>query len=60
MLKVKYLILGAGPSGLSVAARLKQVDETSFLVIEKGGDGGELCWSREVDGSPFDIGGDIS
>jgi protoporphyrinogen oxidase len=55
--KVKYLILGAGPSGLSLAARMQQLNETSFLVIEKEEEVGGLCRSKEVDGSPLDIGG---
>ena len=34
-MKMKYLILGAGPSGLTLANRLKQMGETSFFVLEK-------------------------
>lgn len=55
--KVKYLILGGGPSGLALASRLKQLGETSFLLLEKGKEAGGLCRSKEVDGSPLDIGG---
>ena len=55
--KVKYLILGAGPSGLSLATRLQQLGETSFLVLEKENEAGGLCRSKEVDGSSLDIGG---
>lgn len=54
---MKYLILGAGPSGLSFANRLKQVGETNFLVLEKENEAGGLCRSTNVDGYPFDIGG---
>lgn len=57
MSRVKYLILGAGPSGLSFANRLKQNGETSFLVIEKEQEAGGLCRSVTVDGAPLDIGG---
>lgn len=57
MEKVKYLILGAGPSGLTFANRLKEKGETSFLVLEKEAQAGGLCRSVMVDGSPFDIGG---
>lgn len=32
---MKYLILGAGPSGLTVANKLKQTGITDFLVLEK-------------------------
>lgn len=57
MEKVKYLILGAGPAGLTLANRLKDQEETSFLVLEKELEAGGLCRSVMVDGSPFDIGG---
>ena len=54
---MKYLILGAGPAGLTFANKLKQAGETSFLVLERENVAGGLCRSVEVDGSPFDIGG---
>jgi len=57
MYKIKYLILGAGPSGLSFARTLKDRGEDSFLVLEKELEAGGLCRSTVVDGSPFDIGG---
>ena len=57
MEKVKYLILGAGPAGLAFARTLKDLGESSFLVLEKEQEAGGLCRSRMVDGSPFDIGG---
>ena len=57
MEKIKYLILGAGPSGLTLANRLKEQGETSFLLLEKEEDAGGLCRSVMVYGSPFDIGG---
>ena len=56
-MKMKYLILGAGPSGLTLANRLKQMGETSFFVLEKEKEAAGLCRSTQVDGSPFDIGG---
>ena len=56
-MKMKFLILGAGPAGLTFANRLKQKGETDFLVLEKEERAGGLCRSIEVDGSPFDIGG---
>ena len=55
--KVKLLILGAGPAGLTVANKLKQAGITDFLVLEKEETAGGLCRSVEVDGFPFDIGG---
>lgn len=57
MERVKYLILGAGPAGLSLANRLKQKGEGSFLVLEKEKEAGGLCRSMDVDGAPLDIGG---
>lgn len=57
MKNVKYLVLGAGPAGLSFANRLKQRGETSFLVLEKETQAGGLCRSEDVDGKPLDIGG---
>jgi protoporphyrinogen oxidase len=56
-IKVKYLILGAGPSGLSLAAELLKRGESSFLLIEKESEVGGLCRSKVVDGAPLDIGG---
>lgn len=54
---VKYLILGAGPAGLTFANMLKARGEDSFLVLEKESEAGGLCRSKDVDGSPLDIGG---
>lgn len=54
---MKYLILGAGPAGLTVANKLKQVGVSDFLVLEKENEAGGLCRSKDVDGSAFDIGG---
>ncbi len=54
---MKYLILGAGPAGLSFANRLWQAGERDFLVLERESSAGGLCRSVEVDGAPFDIGG---
>lgn len=54
---MKYLILGAGPSGLSFAHTLKMNQENSFLILEREREAGGLCRSVDVDGAPFDIGG---
>lgn len=54
---MKYLILGAGPAGLTFANRLKQMGEDSFLVLERESVVGGLCRSEVIDGAPFDIGG---
>jgi len=57
MVDVKYLILGAGPAGLSVANKLIQNGEKDLILIEKEDTVGGLCRSRIVDGTPLDIGG---
>lgn len=54
---MKYLILGAGPSGLTFANKLLQAGEKNFLVLEKEAVAGGLCRSMLVDGAPLDIGG---
>lgn len=54
---VKYLILGAGPSGLTFGRMLRDLGEDSFYILEKEQEAGGLCRSVEVDSSPFDIGG---
>lgn len=54
---MKYLILGAGPAGLTFANKLLELGEDSFIVLEKENTAGGLCRSLQVDGSPFDIGG---
>ena len=57
MINVRFCILGAGPSGLTFANRLKQAGITSFVLLEKEAEAGGLCRSTIVDGSPLDIGG---
>lgn len=54
---MKYLILGAGPAGLTFANRLLQNGIDDFLVLEKEADAGGLCRSRDIGGAPLDIGG---
>ncbi len=55
---MKYLILGAGPAGLTLANKLKQQGgQNSFLLLERESVAGGLCRSQDVDGAPFDIGG---
>jgi len=53
----KYIILGAGPAGLTFANRLLELGETSFIVLEKEAEAGGLCRSEIIDGSPLDFGG---
>ena len=57
MHKTKYLILGAGPAGLTLANRLLDAGVTDFLVLERESDAGGLCRDTVVDGAPLDIGG---
>ncbi|MBQ6128966.1 MAG: FAD-dependent oxidoreductase [Lachnospiraceae bacterium] len=54
---MKYLILGAGPSGLTFANMLLRSGEKDFLVLERDKTAGGLCRSTDVDKSPFDTGG---
>jgi len=54
---MKYLILGAGPAGLTFANCLKKAGIDDFLVLEMESEAGGLCRSTNVDGAPFDIGG---
>ena len=56
-MRYKYLILGAGPAGLTMANRLMQNGETSICVLEKERIAGGLCRSKIVDDAPLDIGG---
>ena len=57
MKKLKYLILGAGPSGLTLGRCLADKGENDFLILEKETEAGGLCRSKDVDGKPLDIGG---
>ena len=59
MKKIKYLILGAGPSGLTIAHSLihQGIPQSQVLLIEKESAVGGLCRSEQVDGAPLDIGG---
>jgi len=56
---VDYLILGGGPSGLTIAHSLLDsgVPADRVVLLEKEGTTGGLCRSEMVDGAPLDIGG---
>jgi protoporphyrinogen oxidase len=56
-MKVKFIIIGAGPAGLAFAATLKKNGEESFIILEKEKEAGGLCRSVVYDGAPLDIGG---
>lgn len=55
----RYLILGGGPSGLTLAHSLEHAGtpRNEILVIEKQSRAGGLCRSEIVDGAPIDVGG---
>lgn len=57
MERTKYLILGGGPAGLIVAAKLKEAGIEDFMLLEKENEAGGLCRSVLVDEAPLDIGG---
>ncbi len=54
---MKYLIIGAGPSGLTFGNRLLDMGVRDFRIIERESTAGGLCRSEMVDGSYLDIGG---
>jgi protoporphyrinogen oxidase len=53
----KFLVLGAGASGLAFAHAMRSLGERSVLVLEQEHEAGGLCRSAEVGGAPLDIGG---
>lgn len=55
--KYKYIILGAGPAGLAFANRLKNNNESDFILLEKEKEPGGLCRTDYIDDMPVDIGG---
>ena len=59
MRKKKYVILGAGPSGLAVAHSLIDLGLplNQIVVLDKESTAGGLCRSVDVDGAPLDMGG---
>jgi protoporphyrinogen oxidase len=60
MEKVKFLILGAGPTGLGAAYRLKELGEESFAILDAGDRPGGLASSfTDPHGFTWDIGGHV-
>ena len=59
-MKVKFLIIGAGPSGLGAAYRLKDLGENDYLIVE-GQDyvGGLAASFVDQKGFTWDIGGHV-
>ena len=59
-MQVKYLIIGAGPTGLGAALRLKELGEQNFIVLEANDYAGGLSASfKDGNGFTWDIGGHV-
>jgi UDP-galactopyranose mutase len=57
---VKHLILGAGPTGLGAAHRLRELGENDFLLLERNPYVGGLSASfRDPAGFTWDVGGHV-
>ena len=54
MQNYRWVILGAGPAGLTFANKLKENGENSFIVLERESEAGGLCRSKNVDGFLLD------
>ena len=48
-MKTKYLIIGAGPTGLGAGYRLKKLGETDFTIIDHSHDDLQKGFGQEVD-----------
>lgn len=60
MQKNRFVILGAGPTGLGAAYRLKELGITDFTILEKTGHAGGLSSSfTDNQGFTWDIGGHV-
>jgi protoporphyrinogen oxidase len=58
--EVKYCIIGAGPTGLGAAHRLRELGQESFLVLEKNAHPGGLSASfTDPAGFTWDLGGHV-
>lgn len=58
--KIKYLIIGAGPTGLGAGYRLQELGENDFLIIERESEPGGLSRSFiDKNGFTWDIGGHV-
>ncbi|BDQ37771.1 amine oxidase [Pseudodesulfovibrio nedwellii] len=59
-MKTQYLIIGAGPTGLGAAHRLKELGNDDFLILEQNDYAGGLSASFTDDkGFTWDIGGHV-
>jgi len=60
MKECKYLIIGAGPTGLGAGYRLKELGVTDFIIIEKSDKPGGLATSHvDKQGFVWDVGGHV-
>ncbi|MFT6068391.1 MAG: protoporphyrinogen oxidase [Bacteriovoracaceae bacterium] len=58
--KIKHLIIGAGPCGLGAAYRLKDLNETDYLILEASSKVGGLATSYiDEKGFTWDVGGHV-
>ncbi|ADU61254.1 MAG: FAD-dependent oxidoreductase [Pseudodesulfovibrio sp.] len=59
-MKKRYLIIGAGPTGLGAAHRLRELGMDDFIVLERHGHAGGLAASfKDDNGFTWDIGGHV-
>lgn len=59
-MRVRYLIIGAGPTGLGAARRLRELGEEDFLLVDRNPYYGGLAASfRDSGGFTWDIGGHV-
>ncbi len=59
-MRVKHLIIGAGPTGLGAAHRLRELGQESFLVLEQQAYAGGLAASfKDQAGFTWDVGGHV-
>lgn len=56
-MKVEYLIIGAGITGVTFARLLQQSGNTNFCLLEKNSEPGGLCRSKNIAGHVLDLGG---
>ena len=60
MQEVDILIVGAGPTGLGAASRLKQLKRENWLIVDEAEDAGGLaCTDVTPEGFLFDMGGHV-
>ncbi len=60
MQEVDILIVGAGPTGLGAASRLKQLGRENWLLIDTAEEAGGLaCTDVTPEGFLFDMGGHV-